>query len=472
MSKLIESLRLLDRSELQAFSRYIHSPYFCQHQETIHLFEFLAPYFPDFELDLFHTYAPHYAKGGLSRGRLNVLKSYLLGHLQNFLVLERQKKDPIRQKTILAEILQERGQFQEAKKQLDQAQKDLLENSFLDSSNFLAELHIQESLLDIYLKMENRGSSLPVQELLHALDQLYLGYSGKYLMTAWTLKRILGQDFPDDKWKLYQEFSQVLSIPPHPISRMYYCLLQLFQGHDIDQNREELRQLLETHDQRMSRTELTNVYGYLQNHYNQCMLKGEAGAVRHLFEGYQKMVENHLVFDQGEYSGNLIRNIIVVGCRLGELTWTESFLARHKPQIEKEIGGNAYRYGLAYLYFYRTEYSKSLQLLQHLQFVDTFYRVGHQFLLLRIYYELNDFESLTLVSATFRRYLNRTQQISERQKGQYRNFMSILHKLIRVKENGSNPSKLKRIADLLEEYQEVTDRPWLISKLDELSSAK
>ena len=470
MSKLIETLKLLDKSELQGFTRFMHSPYFCQHQQTIDFFGFLIEIHPDWDQDLFVAYSLKYPNTKISKARFNVLKSYLLGHLHNFLVQERFKSDPIRQKILLVDVLREREHFQQAGKQLEQAQREWEENTPLDSSNYLNRLLLEECALDLSFSVQNRSASPPIHQLLNAVDQTYIGYWLKYLLSSWTLGRMVGFQFPEDRWQEIRGLAEAQLETLPALARMHYRLLLLYRNEAPTQQYDALASLLEDHGQRMTKTELLNVYGNLQNYHTRRMHEGDPEAMQKLFLGYQQMVRLQLIFNQGEFTSHFIRNITAVACRLGEIAWTTNFLNTCRTQIVKEIGRPGFLYSLAYLDFTKGDFSKALQRLHSLEFVDPFYRIGHQTLLLRIYYELEQYESLDLVSETFRRYLNRTPQISDRQKEQYRAFISILKKLARAREKGANKARLSRITDLLEQHAEVTDRTWLSAKLEELSS--
>lgn len=468
MSKLLETLKALDRNEMQAFSRYIHSPYFCQHKETIHFFDFLEPYYPKFSIPLYEKYAALYTNHDFPKSRFNVLNSYLLGHLHDFLVQSKLQTQPVLQKALLADSLCQRELYKDAQKQLTLAQRMLEGNTNLDSSNFSDQLKLQEITLDLSFSIDNRSGDVPLQDWYNSLDSHYLGFGLKYLLPAWTLRRLVGFEFPEERWRNIQDMIERDSVKVSVLTRMHYHLLLLLQGRNETSNREQLELLLDQYASRMSEVEMMNVYGYLQNHFTQRMHKGDAEALHHLFKGYQKMVEHNLIFGRAEFSGHSIRNITVIGCRLGELDWTSDFLSTNQTQIEAELGGNAFIYSKAYLDFYLTNYTQALKHLQNLEFIDPFYRTGHQVLLLRIYYELGHFEALEALAGTFRRHLNRTTSLSESQKEQKRKFISILRKLVAAQEKGKTPNRLGKIRSMLSTTEELTDRTWLKAKLLEM----
>jgi hypothetical protein len=124
------------------------------------------------------------------------------------------------------------------------------------------------------------------------------------------------------------------------------------------------------------------------------------------------------------------------------------------------------------LYFYAREYSQALRLLQEVKLAAPQYRTGHQTLLLRIYFELRDIDAIEAVAETFRRYLNRSNHLSEQQKDLNRNFISVVQLLARARDGGFTSYRQKRIAEYLQGNLGITDRTWLAEKYKEALAGK
>ena len=466
MSKLQKTLEVLDNSSFKAFSRYIHSPYFCQHQEVRNLLDMLEQTFPDFPASLYTTYTDSYP--GTSKSRFNVLKTYLLKHLYNFLAQERFQSQIVLQKSLLVDGLREKGLLKDAAAQLEGALHAAQEQAQIDSGHFYQLVKLRELELDLAISGEARSKDLSLDPLFEALDHYQQCMGLKYLLPALAMERLFSNRFPTERLRAYREMTSLAAGQPKPLIQMFDHLLYLLQGHSRNEHLPQILDILEQHGDRFSKIERINIYGYLQNYFTQGMLRGEADALPSLFELYRDMDRYGLVFGQGDFSGHLFRNIVVIGCRLSELEWTSQFLEQNRKAIAKELGGTALAYGEAYLEFYKGRYSASMKRLQQLEFVDPFYRTGHQVLLLRNYYELGEFELLESLGRTFRRFLNRTDTMSESHKEKNRNFLSVLHQLAKAKEKGPDPVQIQKIAALLELEGELTDRTWLGEKLREL----
>lgn len=68
------------------------------------------------------------------------------------------------------------------------------------------------------------------------------------------------------------------------------------------------------------------------------------------------------------------------------------------------------------------------------------------------------------IGSTCSRYLNRSTDLSERQKDLNRNFISVVQLLARSRDGGLTAYRKKRIAEYLQGNLGITDRTWLEEK--------
>jgi len=469
MTKLVKLLQTLDKKEVLAFSRYLHSPYFSQHQEVITLFNYLVLQHPDYLAFSLEEVNDHFPDWNLSRSRFNVLKNYLVNHFYGFLVQQELQEQPIQYQSLLVDGLMKRNRFKEVEKQLQVTQQHLPPNGKLDSKHYYHQINLAEQQVHLGLSLDMRSAETPLQDLFDHLDQFDLGWGLKYLLPAWTLHRLYEKPFPERRWRHYK--SQLESSPEKHsgLTRIYYHLLCLLREDRTTEHRNAIWHFLKVHGDQIDKIELMNVYGYLQNHFTHRLLKGDEHAYEELFAVFKELDRHNLIFGRGNPTMHLIRNITVTSCRLNKFDWIRNFLQTHRTEIDDELGVHALSFSMAYLEFSCGNYKSALGHLQQVEFTDPFYRTGHQTLLLRIYYELDDFITLETLSATFRRYLNRNLLLSNTQKNLLRNFISVIRQLAKGKEFGLNPRLKAKIRHMLDGFTSVTDRIWLEQKFKELT---
>jgi len=80
-------------------------------------------------------------------------------------------------------------------------------------------------------------------------------------------------------------------------------------------------------------------------------------------------------------------------------------------------------------------------------------------LLMKVYFELDEYDAFSSLVDAFKIYLRRNQTISDAQKKTYHNFILLINKLMKFKLNRSAPSK--SFMDELEQLRPAADIPWL-----------
>jgi len=121
---------------------------------------------------------------------------------------------------------------------------------------------------------------------------------------------------------------------------------------------------------------------------------------------------------------------------------------------------------MARLLFAKNDFKKALRLLTTIEFTDVYYHLDSKSLLLKIYYETEDYEPLFSLISTFAVYLRRSKIISEYQRSIYANQVKHVKRLAKIK-SGNNYS-LTKIKQAIEQYPQVADIGWLKVKIAEL----
>ena len=110
-------------------------------------------------------------------------------------------------------------------------------------------------------------------------------------------------------------------------------------------------------------------------------------------------------------------------------------------------------------------YNKAIQLLLSVEYNDVFYQLGSKTILLKSYYELDEYDAMTSLMDSFRILLQRKKDISKNNKQLYLNFIIILKKLIA---KTADKTKMKTLQEKIAKTSPLADRKWLNEKVNEL----
>ncbi len=138
---------------------------------------------------------------------------------------------------------------------------------------------------------------------------------------------------------------------------------------------------------------------------------------------------------------------------------------------------NAYRYNLANLNYSRKLYEEALELLRDVEFTDIYYKLGSRSLLLKIFYEMDETESLFSLLESFKIFVKRSKQISGYQKEIHLNLLKSARKLYRIKVRLPHYRKallrnqFKNLELKIQEKPQIANVNWLKEKMEEIKPA-
>ena len=118
---------------------------------------------------------------------------------------------------------------------------------------------------------------------------------------------------------------------------------------------------------------------------------------------------------------------------------------------------------MANLNYFKKKFDKTLLLLREVEFSEMSYELSAKTLLLKSYYELNEFEALFNHAETFKLFLRRNRKISAYQKTIYKNLIRYIVKLTKLKTFKQKTPK--KLMDEIKGSQDIADKTWLLNKV-------
>ncbi|MEZ4849749.1 MAG: hypothetical protein R3B93_14275 [Bacteroidia bacterium] len=205
------------------------------------------------------------------------------------------------------------------------------------------------------------------------------------------------------------------------------------------------------------------IYHYLMN---RCMAFINQGKIEyaHDYLGFiDQMVREKIILEGGEMPPPRLKNMVSASLLVNKDNWAENYVNSFSQFLPKSDRRSITLFGQAQINFYRAEYRMALKKLNGFTFKDMYYRIAYEILLLKIYYELKDFDALFKRAATFRKYLSREVKLSDRKKTAVRNFIKGLTDIVKYK--GYDKQKTEELTAYFEKEKIITDREWLLSKV-------
>jgi hypothetical protein len=149
------------------------------------------------------------------------------------------------------------------------------------------------------------------------------------------------------------------------------------------------------------------------------------------------------------------------GLKLGEFSWVNSFIFNYKQALPEKLQDGFFNYNLARYYYEIKNYDEAMPLLLQMDYEDVLLTCLGKILLIKMYYEQVEIDSLNSLLASFRTYVNRKKMLGYHKESTL-NFIYFTSKLLQGKPNGNFAMLNKEIA----ETKVVAEKEWLLAQLE------
>ncbi len=476
-SRLVKYIGALSSRDKEQFRRFVESPYFNQHEKTIHLLQIILSFLERSGRTLSRekVFKKLFPGEAYEEQRLHDLMSNLKKLFQRFLAVQHLENNPFREELFTLEKAFETHQFELLQSRGRQLDRSLGKHPFHDEHFNLIQYRLN-SLLGYYdTNYVDRSHSANLQKMLNYLDRFYLTSKLRNCCHLQTNMMLMNTHFNfyfleeilehvRNNLDLYQDT---------PAIEIYYTILMSMLDENNPGHYNRLKEMMASRTDELSAETGRDLYHFSYNYCIRQINFGNSLYQRELFQLYRQGLKNDLLLDNGILNEWTYKNIVTLGCSLKEFGWTEKFIEGFREKLPNNQRENAYKYNLANLYYNKKMYHEAQSTLLHVQFTDVKYHLSSNFLLLRSYYALGDTEALLSLIETFRIYVMRNRKMTVDQKRGYTNFLRFARRLVSLKHQAYTYSrkelsdKLSALAKNIQETENVINRGWLLEECTE-----
>ncbi len=463
--KAINVLRLFSSAQLHAFHQYINCKLFNNSQILCKLFEA----FVDIKLYRIKSKGidpEKLWKSAVGNKQFNDVKfrriiSDLSALIEAFLAFEKYQNNPLETENNTMLAYYEMG-LDKYFTQAERLAQEIIEKHPLRNDEFYLNLYRFKFLSNSFqIKQLHRKSTIEYAEADESLNTFYIINKLKMYCEMLNSQSVINVQYKlsqiDEIIKLVEEKSY-LNIPAIHI---YYLIAKTFLNTDKPYFY-ELKTVLQKNIRLFSLSEGKVFYSYLFNYCIRKINKGDLIFLTELFGLYQITLENKLIFEDGWLSPWDYKNMVVTALRLKEFEWTENFINNYKNTLPIKHRINAYTYNYSRLLFEKREYKNVLTMLQGVEFDDIFYSLDARALLIKTYYEMQDWITIDYVFNSFSQFLRRDKFIAENHRTNYSNFIKFTRLFCKLQLDKSKITD--QILKDLYETPQIADKNWLLEK--------
>jgi len=444
----IELLKSFTKQEREGFLQFISCKHFNSNKEIINLLNLLLTGIERNNLnDLFKSEENIEKK---EKNKLRVRMSLLMKLAKEFLMIQELKEDEKTQFELLQTQLMAKRQFRVYEQHVNRCKKKLIAQK--KGIDFYAFQHsLESSLLDFsqvkgeLIKESNIALVKKLKVLNFVLNHLSLHLVELSLSEKTNPSKI--------NRSIFNALHPLINLPQflnHPLIELYHSVIQLLEEKSENAYLEVIKNLT-IHSKDIPRVTLINFYTSANNFCIIQIRNKKENYRHHQFDLYKIMEEKGLLVYDNKINAGILKNIIDSSCKINRYNWAEQILNKYYIYVEKRIRNDVKSFNLAIIAFFKKEYQLAIDYLNPLPFINLGYEINRRIILFKCHYETDEYYLIPRATQfrSFEKYISSHKSITKANKTSYKNFITILINLYRVKHKNWGIGENKPINKIL-----------------------
>ena len=487
-SSLLEILRTFNKLELIKFEDFVRSPYFNKKENAVKLFLAIKKYATEFtneNLEKEKVWMILFPGKEYNYGIMKNIIHDLTGLSEKFILLEQYSGDSFRCEYDLIEAANSRNIQKFTKSKIDQFEKRVKSEiepnkySIIDDYLFITANYnyAKSSFIHEYNLKQEREDSLRLASdyslyyfLVNSFKLIHNSFAHEVQGNPPVCKTLLEKFFLKlEEHSILENLLLNENKNQDKLSKIVTCFYLMYKALTSNGNKAEydkFKSYLRENIDLFSAFELQN----LNNCRTTCAINlktPDSNSAKESMEWYKFLMEKNILLQRnGLITTAIMSNVVNYSVTLKETAFAEEFLKRYAGRLPDDSRDNTYNYCKAVIHFGRKEFGKSLECLLKISDEKLIRKYFLKKLYLKIYYELNDYESFIYAFDTFAHFKKRNKLTNEARAMAFNNFAIHVRSLFKLRNSFDKFASEKLRNDVLKNLNK--DKSWFIEKLDEI----
>jgi len=463
--KLTSLLKTFSKQEIREFEKFLQSPYLNTSGEYIlKFFETIKKYYPGFNDDNFlkqNIFKEIYPKEKYNDARMRKLTSETMKLALDYLGIRSYLNDEKTKGNYILTELKNRNSDNLFELKIKEMFRLLEKNKVKDYHYYEDKHKLTETLKAFYFNRERKKAIPLFNEEMELLSKYFtLLFIHKFIERYMEKRSFTDADFYLPYFKEIINFAEKNYSGKENLFDLYYTELLLHINGD-EKYYFSLKHLKDKLSDKIHKNSLSLIYFTLTNYATEQFEKGKLNYLNELFNIHKEILKRNLYGNI--FSEFLFMNIVTVALRLDEIKFAEKFIGEYKNKINPEVREDTYNYCLACILFSKKEFPAALEIISRINFGLTLHKYLIKNLTLKIYFELNETDSIYSLIDSFKHTIKRDKSVPENVKVLITNYTNFVKELVRIK----NGDKSKEDIEARIKKETTAEKSWLLSKASE-----
>ncbi|NJO86706.1 MAG: hypothetical protein HC821_01115 [Lewinella sp.] len=466
---LIAIYRSLDKPEQRALGKWLASPAHNQREDVLALHQYLLAgnhLYKTSALEKTRLWRRLFGNDDFDDARLRQTLHFALRATEEWLAFQHWQENQVQQKLALAAHYRRRkldGPLERTLRQIEQLQTEF---PFRNEDYFRNEYLLQlEHYTNLGTQLRTQ-KDVRLQAVADALDHAYLIEKLRHCCNMLFHQRVSSAPYETGLLDEAIRHIEARQLEKTPGLATYYFVIKAITAPDTEREAqyfEQLRSTVRQNGHLLPVPEQREVYLMA---INLCIPKINSGIEaysREAFEWYRLGIAAGILVENETLTRYTFLNATFLAIRLNELVWAEEFLEKYQSLLDEAHREQAYGFAKARLFYAKNDYSATMRLLSQMDFKDHAHNLFSKYMLLKMYYELEEFDALESLLDSLSAYLRR-REIVENQKTNGQNIIRLARNLLRL--DPYDRSKKEAYRQEVLNTQPLTERDWFLAMLE------
>lgn len=392
--------------------------------------------------------------------QLRYLRSFLYRSVETFLIWQELERERTEAQLFLLRALRRRRLEKPFRKAL-QRTRNWNDRDYLDSDQYELTFRVeQESYLFSAGGQRQGPSRLP--HLNQTLDRAFLLRRLRQSCLLAAHRAIYQEEEDGGLLPVLLAYLPGSALLSDPLIGIYYYYLQAEREPENDDHYRSFRSKLLALDGRYAPVERRDALLLAINYGIRRFNQGDESFLREVFGLYQLGLESALLLDEGRLSRFAFKNIVGIGLRLLEFDWTETFIREFSSFLPKQLRDNYIHFSFSKLRFAQGRYDEAQLRLTQVEYDDLFLNLDAKIMLMKIYFEKQEYEALESHLASLYRFIRRRRKLGYHREA-YLRIIRYARRLLTL--NPYDPSAREELRREIRKEPALVERAWFLSKL-------
>jgi hypothetical protein len=455
---LSEIFEKLSKKERQEIEKAINSPFFNEKNEVIRLWQCLEK--GNSLEDKSQLFVLLFPDEAFNLKKIYTTAAILEQIIERVIQLLENENETAKQKIKLIAWYRKKGLNKFFQKNIAETQ-EILEDSGLADDYFYRTSHlIEQELYENHFSA--RSSDLNLQPFMDTLDLGFIIEKLKKTCFLLSQQAIFKVSYDTGLLKPILEYlKEKPELFEKPAIAVYYhCYIFQTEPNETA-HFETFKRLIISYFSVFNSSEIRNLYLLAINY---CIKQHNAGNAKYASEGlelFKKGLKDGFLLENGVLSRFSYLNIVAWALLEKNYEWTENFINAYKNTLERSYRDSMFSFCMARLEFSRKNYPAAILLLQKAEYRDILLGLAAKVILLKIYFELDEFDALESHLNSMKAYIIRKRVLGYH-KINYQNIIKYTQKIIQT--NG-NLLKINVLREEISSEKILTEKEWLLEQL-------